>query len=56
MSEETNTHNIRVTTSGAFCSCGRSRETPNRSDSRNWANEHFKYNQKGMLTDESLNP
>lgn len=49
-------HNIVVRKNGAFCSCGRARETPDRTDARDWANKHFKYNQRGMLTDESLNP
>lgn len=49
-------HNIVVREDGAFCSCGRARVTPDRLDARDWANQHFKYNKFGMLTDESLNP
>lgn len=48
-------HNIQVKDNGAFCSCGRSRETPDRSDARNWASMHFLANPCGMLTDERLN-
>lgn len=50
------THNIVVKDTGAFCSCGRSRETQDRRSSRGWANEHFKYVAHGMLTDRILNP
>lgn len=53
---ENKTHDIRVDESGAHCSCGRARVTPDRSDARDWANQHFKYNIYAVLTDVNLNP
>lgn len=49
-------HHIIVNDRGSFCSCKRTRETPDRRNARDWANEHFKRSECAMLTDESLNP